>query len=323
MVKREDTYAEALRQKQQLRERNRAAAEIMRAAAYEQLPRLGEIDRELAALGSQIALTAISGDSAGLETLKGRITALSEEKSGLLKKAQVKETKAECQKCGDTGYLPDGRLCSCVKTLAKKIFTERLSREMPLSECRFDNFNLNYYPDGSDGSPNVRKKMTAILKLCREYVLHFSPESSPNLLFMGETGLGKTHLTLSIVSGVIEKGYDVIYGSAFNLLSQVEQEQFSGSGSKESYNAMLSCDLLVIDDLGTEFITPFAQTTIYNLINTRLLSKKPTIINTNLSMAEIENRYTERIASRLIGCYTARRFSGSDVRQLKAMEKRP
>lgn len=321
MVKREDTYAEALSRKQQLRDKSRAAAEIKRAAAYESLPRLSDIDRELSALGSQIAITAISGDSAGLEKLKNKITELSKEKNALLSKAQVTEPVPECPKCNDTGYLPDGRLCECVKALAKRIFTERLSKEMPLSDCRFDNFNLNYYSDGSDGSPNVRKKMTAIFKLCREYVLHFSPESSPNLLFMGETGLGKTHLTLSMVSGIIEKGYDVIYGSAFNLLSQIEQEHFGG-GNRESYNAMLACDLLVIDDLGTEFMSPFIQTTIYNLINTRLLSKKPTIINTNLTMAEIEKRYTERIASRLIGCYTARRFSGSDVRQLKAMEKR-
>lgn len=321
MVKRDDTYAAALKQKQQLRERRQAEYELKLRTAYSQLPRLSEIDGILSETGSQIALIALGGETQKLNALRERMSALYGEKEKLLKEARVVKPEPDCRICGDSGRLPDGRLCECIKTAAKKIFAERLSAEMPLSECRFDNFDLSYYSDGSDGGQNIRKRMTAILKLCREYVEGFSPESSPNLLFMGETGLGKTHLTMSVVSGVIDKGFDVIYGSAFNLFSQVEQEHFGG-GVRESYNAMLACDLLVIDDLGTEFISPFVQTTLYGLINTRLLSKKPTIINTNLSMAEIEKRYTERIASRLIGCYTAKRFAGSDVRQRRAMEKK-
>ena len=113
-------------------------------------------------------------------------------------------------------------------------------------------------------------------------------------------------------------GFLFIYGSAFNLLKAVEKEHFGGGG--DSYEAMLNCDLLVIDDLGTEFISQFTQTTLYGLINTRILSKKPTIINTNLSMGEIAKRYTDRISSRLIGCYQTRRFVGKDVRQMKAMQ---
>lgn len=321
MVKREDTYAAALAVKRTGLEKRRAEHELKLKTAYEQLPRLAEIDRALGESGAKIAVTAMSGDRQGLAALQEKMTALSQEKAQLLARAQVQPVCFECAACQDTGYTPDGRLCGCVKALARKILTERLSAEMPLADCRFDNFDLSYYPDGSSGTPNARKRMTAIFKLCREYVLNFSPETSPNLLFMGETGLGKTHLTLAIVSGVIEKGFDVIYGSAFNLLSQVEQEHFQGGG-RDSYNAMLACDLLVIDDLGTEFISPFIQTVLYGLINTRLLSKKPTIINTNLTMAEIEKRYTERIASRLTGCYTARKFFGADVRQLRAMEKR-
>lgn len=319
MVKKDDAYAVAVQIKQQRLERRKSEYELKLRTAYSQLPRLSDIDDALSSLGSQLALSALAGGGKSIESLREKMTALNSEKEQLLKEAQIEPIKNDCNLCGDTGYLPNGKLCDCTKILAKRIFTERLATEMPLEDCRFDNFDLSYYPDGSSGGQNSRKRMASILKLCREYVDGFSPTGSQNLLFMGETGLGKTHLTLSIVSGVIDKGFDVIYGSAFNLFSQVEQEHF-GNGSRSSYDAMLECDLLVIDDLGTEFASPFIQTTLYGIVNTRLLSKKPTIINTNLTMAEIEKRYTERIASRFIGCYTAKRFSGADVRQKRAME---
>lgn len=314
MVKREDVYSAAIARKKADLEKKKAVYDLMVKNAYSKTPRLFEIDRTLSALGAKIAVTAMSGDMDGLGLLQKTMTDLSNEKSAILKAADIKPITYDCPICSDTGYNKDGKLCICVKEIAKKIATEALSGEMPLDECKFESFNLNFYPEDDD----MRKKMTAILKLCYEYAINFSPKTSPNLLFMGETGLGKTHLTLSIVSSVIEKGYDVIYGSAFNLLKAVEKEHFGGGG--DSYEAMLNCDLLVIDDLGTEFISPFTQTTLYGLINTRILSKKPTIINTNLSMGEIAKRYTDRISSRLIGCYQTRRFVGKDVRQMKAMQ---
>lgn len=320
MIKRDEIYSAALKLKQQEKERRKAEYELKLKTAYNELPRLSEIDNTLSSLGSHLAIAAIASGGKGIEELRKKMTALYSEKKLLLEKAQVKPLEYACSLCEDTGHLPNGRLCDCIKALAKKIFTERLSAEMPLADCSFDNFDLSYYPDSAENGQNPRKRMAAILKMCRAYVEEFSPKSSPNLLFMGETGLGKTHLTLSIVSGVIDKDYNVIYGSAFNLFSQVSQEHFGGGG-RESYNAMLNCDLLVIDDLGTEFNSAFVQTTLYGLVNTRLLSKRPTVINTNLSMAEIEERYTDRIASRLIGSYTAKRFVGSDVRQKRAMEK--
>lgn len=314
MVKREDVYTAAFAEKKAALEKKKAVYDLMLKTAYDQTPRLCEIDSTLASLGAKIAITAMAGDTAGLELLQKTMTCLSDEKSKLLKQAQIEPLKYDCVICGDTGRTRNGKICECIKALAKKIATEKLSSEMPLDECKFENFNLNLYTDEND----ARKKMTAILKLCREYAIGFSPKSSPNLLFIGDTGLGKTHLTLSIVSSVLEKGYDVIYGSAFNLLKTVEKEHFGSGG--DSYESMLNCDLLVIDDLGTEFTSPFTQTTLYGLINTRILSKKPTIINTNLSMGEIAKRYTDRIASRLIGCYTARKFVGKDIRQIKAMQ---
>lgn len=196
-----------------------------------------------------------------------------------------------------------------------------LSKEMPLKDSTFKNFDLSYYPEKEDKSgASPKKRMSSILSLCKKYVEDFSPETSKSLLFMGGAGLGKTHLTLAIVSSVIEKGYLPIYGSAENLFSAIANEKFSSEG-KGTYEAILNCDLLVIDDLGTEMTTDFTKSALYNIINSRILTAKPTIINTNLSMKEIETKYSERISSRLIGSYEGNRFLGNDIRQQKLLKK--
>lgn len=319
MFRKNDSIKAALELKKKNLEEKKRLHNSQLNSIYEQNSELQNIDRELAAKGASIALTALSGDLAELERLQNQITELSSKKKAIINATPISEIKYDCEKCQDTGYI-GGKICSCVKELAKRITFEHLSKEMPLLECNFNNFNLNYYPNvtGDDGI-NPYIKMTTMLKLCRDYAADFSLEA-PSLLFLGGVGLGKTHLTLAIVSEIIEKGYDVIYGSAYNLLSAVEKEHFSKEDG-ESYEAMLEADLLVIDDLGTEFTSPYTLSVLYNLINSRLLSKKPTIINTNLTFPEIEKRYTPRIASRLIGCYTVKKFSGPDIRQLKIMNK--
>ena len=319
MIKKQDIYSAAFDKKHTALEEKKRLHEAKLQAAYLAEPRLGKIDTELAQKGAKIAITALSGDSTTLAALKAELSALSEEKKSIIKQFNIEDIEYDCTFCNDTGYV-NGKVCECVKTLAKQIAFDRLSEEMPLTECRFDNFDLKYYPDQEDENGiNPRKKMTAVLKLCREYVLNFD-KTNDNLLFLGDAGLGKTHLTLAIVSGILDKGYNVIYGSSYNLLSAVEKEHFSGN-SGDSYETMLDSDLLVIDDLGAEFTSPFTLSVLYNLINTRILFKKATIINTNLSLTEIEKRYTPRIASRLMGNYTARKFFGRDIRQLKALEK--
>lgn len=317
MFRKNDSIKAALEQKKNVLEEKKRIHNSQLNTVYAQIPELQNIDRELAAKGASIALTAISGNLEELKSLQNDITELSNKKKALIDAAAIGEIKYDCEKCQDTGYI-GGKVCECVKELAKRILFEHLSSEMPLESCTFNNFDLKYYPniDGEDGI-NPQIKMTTMLKLCREYAADFSLHS-PSLLFLGGVGLGKTHLTLAIVSEIIKKGYDVIYGSAYNLLSAVEKEHFSKEDG-ESYEAMLEADLLVIDDLGTEFTSPYTLSVLYNLINSRLLSKKPTIINTNLTFPEIEKRYTPRIASRLIGCYTVKKFSGPDIRQLKIM----
>lgn len=319
MLKREDAFTKALTQKKASLEEKQRKRDALIHSLYANEPKLEKLDLAIASEGAKIALTAMSGDHSLLEKIRLKIDKLAAEKNEIIQKASIPEVKYDCVYCKDSGYI-NGKLCDCIKALAKQITFKQLSTEMPLDECRFDNFNLNFYDNDDDGNTSPRKRMTAIFNLCRTYANEFSPSKSSNLLFLGDAGLGKTHLSLAMVSEIIRKDYDVIYGSAYNLLSMIENERFS-SNSGEGYEALISCDLLVIDDLGTEILTSHTVSVLYNVINTRLLSKRPTIINTNLSLAEIEKRYTPRVASRLIGSYTAKKFIGRDIRQIKAMNK--
>ena len=319
MITKESTYKKALELKSQRLKKRIKEHEMLLKAAYSDKPRLSAIDLELSKIGAELAVTALSGNTEKLQIMSEHSAALSKEKSKLLKECGVSDVNYECELCLDTGYV-SGKICECIKKEATAITVKELSSQMPLEGSTFENFDLKYYSDKSDkNGENPRRRMTAILKLCREYAINFNPATAKNLLFFGGAGLGKTHLTLSIVSAVIEKGYLPVYGSAENLFRAVENEKFEGV-EKGSYDAMLNCDLLVIDDLGTEMATAFTKSVLYNLVNTRILSSKPTMINTNLSMKEIEEKYTARISSRFIGEYDWNKFLGEDIRQQKLRE---
>ncbi|MBQ1186215.1 MAG: ATP-binding protein [Clostridia bacterium] len=278
-----------------------------------------DIEVSLSKLGSELVMVAFSGNTKRLDEIKEECEKLTAEKNKILKAARVEKPGFYCDKCQDSGYL-GGSVCGCVKEVARKFAFEELSSSLPLNDCSFDSFDLNFYPDTdmADGS-NPRKRATAILNLCRQFANDF-PSVNRSLLFMGDAGLGKTHLSLSLVREISAKGYGVVYGSAQNLFSAAEKEHFSFSGTQTAEESLLNCDLLVIDDLGTEFYSAFTASLFYNIINSRLLSGKPTVINTNLSFNELEKKYSERIASRFIGGYDMKKFIGSDIRQIKALK---
>ena len=180
---------------------------------------------------------------------------------------------------------------------------------------------MSYYPNvKNQNGDNPRQIMKTILEYAKEYCETFDGHGE-SVLFMGNVGLGKTHISLSIVSEIVAKGFSVIYGSAQNLFNLAEKEHFSFSDTREKTDDMFNTDLLVIDDLGTEFSTQFTQSFFYNLINTRLLQNKPTIINTNLSIEDFPKRYTARIASRFSGEFKIFEFLGNDIRLQKALKK--
>lgn len=315
---REQSYAKAFENQKNKLSQRRAALEQALQNLTAQNPEFAEINRRLSSLGASVAITALSGDGDALKKLQGEMTELSSRRDKILKAEGVGGIAYDCEKCRDTGYI-NGKICDCIHSAAKNIAIQSLSQSLPLTNCRFESFDLNYYPNRETDGANPRKRMTGILKLCREYVINFDPKHSESLLFMGDTGLGKTHLTLAVVYELLNRGFDVIYGAAYNLFSEMETEHFERH-TNARYNAAVNCDLLVIDDLGGEFVSPYIQSLFYNIVNTRDLAGLPTVINTNLTMGEIASRYTPRVASRLIK-YTAKKFIGNDIRQLKAIEK--
>lgn len=314
---RKECFEKCLDDKQNARLTRAALREEAIGRAAEENPRIADIDKMLAVLCAKIPAAAISGNAEELEHIKLTVTQLNEERTALLKQAGVDFGEYICEKCQDTGYV-DGKFCDCVKAAATELFVKELARIAPVDKCRFGNFDLSFYPDASTENGNPKKRMTEILGLCEDYAANFDPHGSPSLLFMGNTGLGKTHLSLALAYELLIRGFDVIYGSAYNLFAKMENEHFA-LHTDESYTAAVECDLLIIDDLGGEFVSPYIQSLVYNIINTRLLAGRPTVINTNLSMAEINRIYTPRVASRLLGEYTAKRFIGNDIRQQKSI----
>ncbi len=281
--------------------------------------RFREIKQLMSALGAKIAITAISGDKGKLKKMEETLYVLGKEREDLIKAAGIKDISYDCSKCKDTGYF-EGKICECIKREATELCIKELSKVAPIDECRFENFDLSYYPDMETDSGNPKKRMTEILKLCCEYAKGFEPAKAESLFFTGNTGLGKTHLSLAVAYELIARGFNVVYGSAYNLFSKMESEHF-GEHTDRAYTEAIECDLLIIDDLGGEFVSPYTQSLVYNIVNTRLLARKPTIINTNLSMADINRIYTPRVASRLLGEYNAKRFIGSDIRQQRSLRK--
>lgn len=311
-----EIYAEALKIKLDSAKAKKREYETRINLLRENNKEFRELEISLSKAGSALTMAAFSGDKVGLDELKGICDQLNSQKDVLLASAGIAKPSPYCLKCDDSGF-SKGKLCDCVNEIAKKLVFDELSKSMPLSDCRFDNFDLNLYSDKPNKNGVVpRKRVGAILELCKQFVENFSSDTR-SLLLIGNTGLGKTHLSLAIVSELSSRGYDVVYGSAQNLFSAAEKEHFSFSGETDAQDALLNCDLLVIDDLGTEFYSSFVASLFYNIINSRILNKKPTIINSNLDFDSLEERYNPRITSRFIGNYDMREFIGDDIRLIK------
>lgn len=316
----------------QLNERRSSAhrlARTHRAEVTQRCPRAIEIEREIAQAGLQAARIIAAGGTNSrqkIEELAKKNRAQQKEFSEEMQRAgfptDYMEPQFQCAACQDEGYV-DGVMCECMKLLLREESYHRLNQLTPMKLCDFSNFDLTYYANEADEKTHIvpRKRMADIFRFCSEYAAQFSM-GSPSLLMIGATGLGKTHLSLAIARSAIDRGFGVIYGSAQNFMLQLEKEHFGrATVDTDIERSLLGCDLLILDDLGTEFITPFVSSTIYNLINTRLMSGKPTIISTNLSIAELEDKYSQRVVSRIIGGYRVLAFIGRDVRQLKRMRE--
>jgi len=323
------TTPQRLRQAERKLEQRRAAAERelarRRELACEKIPALAKLQAQIAQSGQAVVSAIGAGQDAAeyLALLEQQNTAAQAEQTKLLREhgfpPDYLKERHSCADCRDTGFVR-GQRCACFTQLLQSLAYQELSMDTPLEQSSFAQFKLDYYSTEVDPAAGdvPRRKMGVILDFCGQYAAEFDARSE-SLLFTGPTGLGKTHLSLAIAQEVITKGHTVIYGSAQNLLGRLEREHFAGfrERSNDTERAMLSCDLLILDDLGAEFSTSFTQSCIYNIVNTRLMAAQPVIINTNLGPAQLNEKYGERVTSRVIGNYTVLRFFGADVRQVK------
>lgn len=309
--------------RQRLEQRLTAAleqADRLHTEACARFPRLTEIEQELSATLPELTRIILDGGSPeALEALQQHNLALQAEMTDILHKAGYPadnfEPQYTCPRCRDTGYR-DGQLCDCYRQLLREEACRRLSALSAMKLTDFDTLDPELYdprPDPKLGT-SPRQRMLDVIAYCRTYAEHFSP-NAPNLLLQGSTGTGKTHLSLAIAKRVTEQGYAVTYGSIQPLLRRMESEHF-GRSEGNTEEQLVRCDLLILDDLGMEFDSPFYRACIYNLLNARLLEGRPTIISTNMTFANIQERYGDQIASRLVGGFEVLLCVGKDIRQL-------
>lgn len=229
------------------------------------------------------------------------------------------EVHYRCSICSDTGFTDTG-MCDCMKRLINRIAAEELNRSANMPDSDFAHFDLSYYRGITIDGVDCYSKMSENLDFCIKYANSFSC-ASKSLLMLGKTGVGKTHLSMSIAREVTRNGANVVYGSTVNLLQAIEKEHFGKTdSSSDTFEALCECDLLILDDLGSEHHTAFYESTLYNIINTRINLGKPMIISSNMSIEELSATYNERIISRIAGYYEVLFFVGRDIRQLKRLK---
>ena len=311
-----ELYQEALRTIAARRQTARALAEDARAEAEAVIPALRHAEEEVRVRGIRCALAGASGKdrtaaNAALTEAKQKLAALLAA-SG--RPADALEPKFTCKKCQDTGVV-DGRTCSCVHKVMQALRRKEIEGLSSLSISSFDTMKLSYYPNVIDPA------LGQLLAGLKNYAEDFSPAENESLMLVGNAGLGKTHAALAIAGIVLDKGYDVIYVSSPDFFGKMEASRFDPSGDADTLLlTAATADLLILDDLGTEFVTPYFITTFYSLLNNRLGAGLPTIVTTNITDGSLlEKRYTEKISSRL-SAFVPFNFVGEDIRAQKASE---
>lgn len=293
------------------------------AEAYAKVPRIREIDLLLRRTMAQAAQAAFLQGSDGrelLEQARQRNLGLQQERARLAAENFEEgflDDSPICTVCGGSGYVGT-TMCECLRELCRQEQKKEVSI-LSGSKETFNQFRLDYYPDRVDPKygASPRTIMERNFQNCRRYALTFTPHAG-NLLFVGGTGLGKTFLSACIARAVADRGYSVVYESAAHLFGKLEQAKFSPSEeSRREAARFTECDLLIVDDLGTEMPGQFVTAALYTLLNDRLLGNLPMVISTNLNLEELSRRYSPQIASRLHGSFQRLTFVGEDIRVLK------
>lgn len=290
-----------------------------RSVAYASIPELHKLDMKLIESG----IEAIAGDAnVSMEELTNQIH---KKKKILLAKNGYPEdfldVTYQCKDCKDTGYVGDEH-CHCFYNTATEIIYSNTRIKDSIKAENFDSFDLNFYSDkpiaGEKTSP--RQKAKEAISRARLFVDSFGNEEQ-NIIITGNTGTGKTFLSNCIAGEILSKGYFVVFLSAFSLFSIMKKQTYKSYSEYEDadYESIFKCDLLILDDLGTEYVTDFTSSRLFQCINERLLHKRSTVINTNLNMKQLNSAYSERLVSRLVGSYIWIELSGEDIRLKKKL----
>ena len=293
------------------------------AQAYEQVPRIREIDmllRKTMALTSRLAFASGGDAREAMEQVKEQNLALQREREFLIREnfdEGFLDESPICDHCGGLGYVGSS-MCECLRELCRQEQKKQIS-VLTGGKENFQQFRLDYYSDYIDPKygASPRMIMDRNFRTARSYAQNFAMNSG-NLLFIGGTGLGKTLLSACIARAVADKGHSVVYETASHLFSKLEQARFNGNEeNRREAEKFTACDLLIVDDLGTEMPGQFVTAALYSLVNDRILAGKPMVISTNLNVEELRRRYSPQIASRLEGSFTRLTFVGEDIRVLK------
>lgn len=321
--------ARAREQLERRRDDNRAEQLRRQGEVYARVPEIDGIDRTLRAhMARLVRLTVAGGGRMGeeLRALREENLDLQMRRAELLTQhgfgADYLDEIVSCPLCRDSGVY-EGGVCRCLDTLYNRELTKELGVLMRRGDESFKNFDLTLYPDTPDPATGLvpREVMRRVSEACRRYAENFSP-ASPNLLFQGGTGLGKTYLSACIARVVSGAGFSVCYDTATAALELYEKAKFArdaaeGESAATRIRRMESCDLMILDDLGTEMLTPMSQSALYTLVNNRLVAGRRTIISTNLSDSELTERYLPQISSRILGEFRCFPFVGEDIRRQK------
>ena len=315
----------ALQQFEEDRQAREERFQARRESVFRRQPRLRQIEEELGSTMSRITSSALRhGTDPGpaVEVLREENLRIQEEKRQLLTQMGLPqdclEEKPACALCGDTGYR-NGQVCRCLRKYYAREQQKELSRMLDLGSQSFDTFSLDWYPQEYDSSfgSSARENMEKVYDICADYAHQFGKRPG-NLLLFGAPGLGKTFLSAAIAREVSGNGWSVVYDTAGRIFQRFEAQKFTREeDAGDDVDRVLNCDLLILDDLGTEMTTAFVQSALYQIVNTRLMEKKSTILNTNLMPGEIARRYSPQLASRIEGEYQLLPFFGEDIRKLK------
>ena len=320
MQTREELYKSAFRQVQSSRQKALVLSKQRYEQACQEVPQLSHLMAQMQSCRAQLSRSMIFGTPQQREELQQKLQQLEQDLSALLQEkgwsAQPFQPQFQCNLCQDKGEY-QGKTCRCVHLLVRQLRRKEISSISALELSTFDSFSLEHYPNRymPEFECNPRKHMAEIFSYCKKYAEHFTTKN-PNLLMTGTAGLGKTHLALAIANTAIQRGADVIYISSRNLFDQMELEKFSPTSDLRKM--VMEAELLILDDLGTEFLTQYGVSFLYDMVNSRMLRRLPTIYTTNILKEDmLRARYTEKTASRLLGSCELLTFFGEDIRLME------